>query len=104
MTKTAQKPKSPSKDKIRVTTYAGPGADLTAWTRDLGHRLTDLLEGLQRLPHHQPRPGEVAQWHPAHLGGQAMSRRRALDFDVVPFSAVRPTWGPDLDAFGPATG
>ncbi len=76
-----------------------PGDDLTEQTHELGHRLTDLLEGVQRLPHHQPRPGEVAAWYPAHLGGQAPSRHRARGLDVVPFNAVTPSWGPDLDAF-----
>jgi 1-acyl-sn-glycerol-3-phosphate acyltransferase len=74
--------------------------DLTERTHDLGHELTDLLEGLQQLPHHRPRPGEVATWYPAHLGGHAPSRHRALGLDVVPFNAVTPSWGPDLDAFG----
>jgi 1-acyl-sn-glycerol-3-phosphate acyltransferase len=83
--------------------YAGPGDDLTAWTAALGHTLTDLLEALQRMPEHQPRPGEHAVWHPAHLGGAAPTRAQARDHDVVPRSAVIPTWGPDLDAFDPAS-
>lgn len=73
--------------------------DLTVRTRELGHALTDLLEGLQRLPHHQPGPGERAPWHPAHLGGHAPDRRRARLLDTVPFNAVTPTWGPDVAAF-----
>ncbi len=72
------------------------GEDLTARTHDLGHALTGLLESLQRLPHHQPRPGEHAPWHPAHLGGHAPDRRRAHTLDRVPFNAVRPSWGPDV--------
>lgn len=68
--------------------------DVLARTRDLGHALTGLLEGLQRLPHHQPRAGERAPWHPAHLGGDAPDRQRALLLDRVPLSAVVPTWGP----------
>lgn len=79
--------------------HVDSGADLTAWTEDLGHLLTGMLEGLQRLPRHRPRPGEVAEWYPAHLGGHAPSRRRARDLDDLPRSTVRPTWGPDLDAF-----
>ena len=71
-----------------------PGDDLTEWTRDLGRRLTTLLEGLQGLPHHQPRPGERAAWHPAHLGGAAPTRLEARGLDSVPRSAVPPTWGP----------
>jgi 1-acyl-sn-glycerol-3-phosphate acyltransferase len=79
--------------------YVGKGDDLTARTQDLGHAMTGLLEGLQQLPHHRPRPGEVATWYPHHLGGHAPSRQRALGLDVVPFNAVTPTWGPDLDAY-----
>ena len=71
-----------------------PGDDLTAWTQLLGHRLTDLQEGLQGLPHHLPAPGEHAPWHPAHLGGHAPTRAEAAHLDVLPRSAVRPTWGP----------
>ena len=79
--------------------YVGPGDDVTERTHELGHHLTDLLEGLQRLPHHVPRPGEVATWYPAHLGGHAPTRQRARGLDVVPFNAVTPSWGPDLQAF-----
>ena len=61
--------------------------------------MTGLLESLQRLPHHRPRPGEVAPWYPAHLGGQAPSRRQAVLLDKVPINAVLPSWGPDLGAF-----
>ena len=71
-----------------------PGEDLTDWTQRLGHRLTDLAEGLQGLPHHQPGAGEHAPWHPAHLGGHAPTRLEAAHLDLVPRSAVRPTWGP----------
>ncbi|SDS58221.1 1-acyl-sn-glycerol-3-phosphate acyltransferases [Nocardioides scoriae] len=81
-----------------------PGDDLTERTHELGHVLTDLLEGLQRLPHHQPRPGQVAPWHPAHLGGHAPSRYRAVELETVPLHAVRPSWGPDLDAYGGPAG
>lgn len=71
-----------------------PGEDLTAWTCRLGAVLTDQLEALQRLPHHVPGPGERATWYPAHLGGHAPTREEAAHLDVVPRSAVRPTWGP----------
>lgn len=74
--------------------HVGPEADLTAVTTDLGHRLTDLLEGLQTLPEHAPRPGERARWHPAHLGGTAPTRAAAAPLDVVPRTAIPPTWGP----------
>ena len=79
--------------------YVGRGDDLTERTRDLGHALTALLEGLQQLPHHRPRPGEIAAWYPAHLGGHAPTRQRARGLDVVPFNAVTPTWGPNLEAY-----
>lgn len=72
----------------------GAGDDLTDWTRRLGAVLTDQLEALQRRPHHLPRPGEHAPWHPAHLGGHAPTRVQAAHLDVVPRSAVSPTWGP----------
>lgn len=80
--------------------YVAPGDDLTEQTHELGHALTGLLEGLQRLPHHRPRPGEVASWYPAHLGGHALDRYQALAHDVVPLNAVTPSWGPDIDAYG----
>lgn len=73
----------------------GPGEDLTEWTCRLGSLLTDQLEALQRLPHHVPRPGELAPWYPAHLGGHAPTRAEAAHLDVVPRSAVPPRWGPD---------
>ena len=77
--------------------YAAPDADLTAWTTELGHTLTAMLDTLQRFPEHQPRPGEHATWHPAHLGGSAPTRAQARDLDMVPRSAVTPTWGPAPD-------
>lgn len=73
----------------------GPHEDLTTVTQDLGGRLTGLLEELQRMPEHRPRPGEHATWYPAHLGGHAPTRAAAAGYDVLPRSAVRPTWGPD---------
>ncbi len=79
--------------------YVASGDDVIEGTHQLGHALTGLLEGLQRLPHHRPRPGEVATWYPAHLGGLAPDRHRAQALDVLPFNAVLPSWGPDLDAF-----
>lgn len=74
----------------------GPTDDLNEATRALGARLTGLLEGIQGLPHHRPRPGEWAPWYPAHLGGAAPSRHEARPLDVVPRSSVRPAWGPVL--------
>lgn len=78
-----------------------PGADLRAATTDLGHRLTTLLEGLQALPAHRPRPGEHAPWHPRHLGGHAPTRLEASSVEPVPRSAVPPAWGPDPVASAP---
>ncbi|WP_162598725.1 lysophospholipid acyltransferase family protein [Nocardioides gilvus] len=72
----------------------GPGEDLTEWTVKLGVRLTEMLEGLQTLAHHQPRPGEYAPWHPAHLGGHAPCRVEAAQWDNSPRSAVPVSWGP----------
>lgn len=72
----------------------GPGEDLTEWTAKLGIRLTDMLEGLQTLPHHRPRPGEYAPWYPAHLGGHAPCRTEAEPWDNIPRNAVPVSWGP----------
>jgi 1-acyl-sn-glycerol-3-phosphate acyltransferase len=72
----------------------GPDDDVTAWTRHLGTVLTARLEELQRLPHHVPAAGERAPWYPAHLGGHAPTRVEAAHLDVVPRSAISPTWGP----------
>lgn len=71
-----------------------PGADLVRTTRELGHRLHEVQEQLQRLPEHVPRPGEYAPWYPAHLGGDAVERTASFALDRMPGSAVAPTWGP----------
>lgn len=73
---------------------AAPTGDLEEWTRGLGARLTTMLEELQRSPRHRPRPGEWAPWHPAHLGGHAMTRTQAHEWDDYPRSAVPLAWGP----------
>ncbi|GAA5144586.1 lysophospholipid acyltransferase family protein [Nocardioides marinquilinus] len=73
-----------------------PDADLATATRALGARLHAGLEQLQRLPEHQPRPGEWAPWHPAHLGGDAVERAASFELDRMPRSAIDPTWGPGL--------
>jgi 1-acyl-sn-glycerol-3-phosphate acyltransferase len=83
--------------------YAAPDADLVGWTTELGRTLTDMVETLQQLPEHRPRPGEHAVWHPAHLGGAAPTRAEALEHDVVPRSAVIPIWGPDPDVYDRAS-
>lgn len=72
----------------------GAGEDVTEWTRKLGVTLTGMLEELQTLPHHRPRPGERAAWYPAHLGGHGPTRAEAAQWDNLPRSAVAPTWGP----------
>ena len=74
-----------------------PEEDLTAATVRLGLAMTELLEGLQRLPDHVPAPGEHAPWYPAHLGGHAPTRAEALALDSVPRSAVPPSWGPSVE-------
>ena len=79
--------------------YVGPGDDLTERTHELGHLLTDLLEGLQRLPHHRPRPGEVATWYPAHLGGRGAGPAPGGAARQGAVNAVLPTWGPDVDVY-----
>ncbi|MCW2784844.1 MAG: 1-acyl-sn-glycerol-3-phosphate acyltransferase [Marmoricola sp.] len=71
-----------------------PDADLVGETERLGQRLTELLEGLQQLPEHRPRPGEHATWYPAHLGGHAPDRAVAVEYDLMPPGAVSPAWGP----------
>lgn len=89
--------------------YVARDADLVAATTDLGHTLTAMLERLQLMPEHRPGNGEQATWYPAHLGGHAPTRAAARDHDVVPRSAVSPTWGPSVrdspepDGAGPAS-
>ena len=75
---------------------AAPGDDLTSWTRELGATLTGMLEEIQRLPEHRPRPGEYAPWYPAHLGGHAPDRAEARGLDTVPAQRGAPTWGPPV--------
>lgn len=69
-------------------------ADLVTETSALGEVLTEMVEDLQLMPEHRPRPGEYATWYPAHLGGHAPTRTEAMEYDVLPSSAVKPTWGP----------
>ncbi|GAB3591924.1 lysophospholipid acyltransferase family protein [Angustibacter peucedani] len=56
------------------------GDELTAALRV---RLQELLEGLQRRTPEQPRPGEDAWWHPAHLGGTAPTPEEAAALDAA---------------------
>ncbi|WP_148611268.1 lysophospholipid acyltransferase family protein [Nocardioides rubriscoriae] len=74
--------------------HVPPHADLVETTRRLGATLQATLDHLQRLPEHQPRPGEWAPWHPAHLGGHALEREASYALDGMPRSAVHPTWSP----------
>lgn len=69
-------------------------ADPVGWTRQHGHRMQRELEALQSLPEHRPRPGELAPWYPAHLGGHALDRAASFTLDRSPRSAVTPEWGP----------
>ncbi|MGA8257678.1 MAG: lysophospholipid acyltransferase family protein [Nocardioides sp.] len=71
-------------------------ADLVEVTRSLGEHFQTELEQLQRLPEHQPRPGEWAPWHPRHLGGDAVERTASFALDGMPRAAVAPTWGPGV--------
>jgi 1-acyl-sn-glycerol-3-phosphate acyltransferase len=75
-----------------------PGADVRAHTELLGSRLQGLLEGLQGRAEHRPRPGELAPWHPRHLGGHAPTPEVARLTQRVPRSAVPPPWAPALAA------
>ncbi|MFL6159209.1 MAG: lysophospholipid acyltransferase family protein [Marmoricola sp.] len=81
--------------------HLGPGRDPVAATHDLGVRLTAMLTDLQLMPEHRPRPGEYATWYPAHLGGHAPDRTASLDLDVLPTSAVSPSWGPSPEPSAP---
>lgn len=76
----------------------GAAADPVSATTALGHRLTELLEGLQLLPEHRPRAGEQARWYPRHLGGTAPTREQARALDQLPRRAQWPTWGPGQDS------
>jgi 1-acyl-sn-glycerol-3-phosphate acyltransferase len=82
--------------------HVGASDDPTAWTRELGALLTTMLEQVQRLPEHRPRPGEHAPWYPHHLGGHAPDVDTARTLDDVPRCAVPATWGPWSPASSPA--
>lgn len=78
--------------------HVAPDADLRTATEDLGRRLTDLLEGLQSLAPHRPRPGETAPWYPRHLGGQALSPESASALVPAPRASVPVVWGPSASS------
>jgi 1-acyl-sn-glycerol-3-phosphate acyltransferase len=81
--------------------YVDPSTDLRRGTELLGRTVQALLDDLQARPVHQPRPGEPAPWHPAHLGGGAPSVDEARAEESVPRSAVPPSWRPlDLPRAG----
>ncbi len=69
-------------------TYVCPTADVVSETQALGARLQQLLERSQRIHPDQPRPGEVAPWHPAHLGGTAPTPYQARLFEDLPHHAI----------------
>jgi 1-acyl-sn-glycerol-3-phosphate acyltransferase len=80
-----------------------PDADLESGTIDLGVTLQAMLGALQAMPRHQPRPGEDAPWHPAHLGGSAPTRAEAEPRESVPGWAIR-WWEPGRPQDPVATG
>lgn len=49
-----------------------------ALSLELRTRLQTLLDELQQRTAEQPRPGEDAWWHPAHLGGTAPTPEQAM--------------------------
>lgn len=69
--------------------HVAPDADVVAGTVDLGVTLQGMLDRLQASPRHQPRVGEEAPWHPAHLGGSAPTRSEAEPRESIPRAAVR---------------
>ena len=58
-------------------------ADGDALTATLRTRLQELLDDLQRRTPEQPKPGEDAWWHPAHLGGTAPTPEEAEALDAA---------------------
>ncbi len=62
---------------------APKSADGDELTTLLRTRLQELLEDLQRRTPEQPRPGEDAWWHPAHLGGTAPTPEQAVALDAA---------------------
>jgi 1-acyl-sn-glycerol-3-phosphate acyltransferase len=77
-------------------------ADPRETTVLLGCTLQQMLDGAQAEARHQPGDGEVAPWHPRHLGGAALSVADAAAVQDVPASAVAPTWSPAAAVRGAA--
>ena len=85
---------------VPVSVVAGPAlpvGEALATTRLLGGRLQAMLDDVQTEPRHAPRPGAAAPWHPAHLGGTALSVTEAAAVQDVPRHAVVPTWSPSTE-------
>jgi Acyltransferase len=81
--------------KVGKAYYARSQADVISEVHRLGTILQQLLDEVQGRPVHQPRPGERAWWHPAHLGGGAPTPEEArLVETTVPKRAGLPTWRP----------
>jgi 1-acyl-sn-glycerol-3-phosphate acyltransferase len=80
--------------RVGAPVRVGPGDALGPRVAQLGDTLQRMLDGLQTRPEHRPRAGEVAPWHPAHLGGQAPRPEDARLAESVPVSSVSPTWIP----------
>lgn len=80
--------------KVGEPVHVSRHADVRLDTERLGERLQSLLDELQRRPVHQPRVGEPAPWHPAHLSGGAPWPEEARQVESVPSSSIVPTWAP----------
>lgn len=78
---------------LDVSSTAGV-ADAVEGTRLLGATLQHMLDEVQSLPRHRPAVGTTATWHPAHLGGHALTVTEAEALQDLPRSAVVPTWRP----------
>ncbi len=63
--------------------FLGRGDDPQLGTERLRKRLQEMLEKVQQRTPEQPRPGESAWWHPAHLGGQAPTLGQAEAEDAA---------------------
>lgn len=89
---------------VGTPSYVGPGDDVRNGTVGLGRRLQGMLDDLQARPVHAERPGEVASWLPAHLGGAAPTPEQARLLESVPSSAVDASWQPrEMPRFGGAS-